>query len=142
MTLQKHIHELPRFSGQPDSSIFRFGPGSPRNSLGTLEFTCRLGTLPNVAECLISTSVVDGDVPLLLGRDSLLDRRATLDLAKLQMTHGGTLIDIQDSNGHFLCEFPVWIAAQTQAKPPHFSLLPNQLAQPVVFGHPLRYLQP
>ena len=84
--------------GVPSKTLYQFGSGEQRHSLVRLPLPCWIGNL----ELNIETEVVDADIPLLIGANSLLKSKARIDFGNMKATFFETEVRLMKvGSGHF-----------------------------------------
>ena len=76
--------------------VFKFGGGERRNSKCILEFPCCLGGL-NIK---LRSEVIDADLPLLLGNNSLEKAEAILDIGKRKIQLFNKILSMSSTSSH------------------------------------------
>ena len=85
-------------NGSPSKTIYQFGGGERRVSIKRLELPIVIGDL----KIKITTEVVEADIPLLIGANSLESSKAVLDFGAMQATIFSVTVPlIKVSSGHF-----------------------------------------
>ena len=104
MFIQRYIQKLPRNmkdfvkKGCSSKTIYQFGGGERRNSLMKLPLPCWIGNM----ELCIETEVVDADIPLLIGANSLEKSEAVIDFGNMKAKFFKTEVTLMKvGSGHF-----------------------------------------
>ena len=87
-----------RVQVKSSKKIFKFGGGETRKSKCIFEFPCSLGGL----DMKINAEIIDADLPLLLGNNSLEKAKAILDVGNKKIKLFQKEIDVsKTASGHF-----------------------------------------
>lgn len=78
--------------------LFKFGPGTAYRSTGCVTFPCMMG----MTKCRITADVVDCDIPMLFGRESMKKAGTVLHLDEDRVTMFGEPMALEvTSSGHY-----------------------------------------
>ena len=82
----------------PSSKVFKFGGGETKKSKGTTSFPCKMAG----KEIMMTTDIVDSDIPLLLSKTAMKAAKIKLDLENDQAEIWGKVIDLDcTTSGHY-----------------------------------------
>ena len=102
--INRYIIRLPEHmknviaDGQPSKTVYQFGGGEQRISLRRIKLPAWIGK----TKLTIETEIVDADIPLLIGANSLEKSKAVLDFCNMKAKFFSTEVDmVKVSTGHF-----------------------------------------
>lgn len=91
-------HERKQVIEKPSNKTFKFGDGAQVTSVKNVVFPANLGS----KKCMISSEVVDCDLPLLLSKETLKKADTVLNLRKDEATMFGKQVELHfTSTGHY-----------------------------------------
>ena len=103
--ITKYIDSLPENSrssvnhdGEPSTTVFQFGGGERRSSLKKMAIPAVIGDI----KLTIETEIVNADIPLLIGANSLEKAKAVLDFGNSKATFFTTEVPLlKVKSGHY-----------------------------------------